>query len=131
MRDRTGWQSLFAWALALGLAALTVIAAMSIGVFVLPVAAVAFVLVARRSRAWPDSVLGGFIGVGAVCLFVAYRNRAYAPCQPAGTQIRLNVGERLACGGIDPTPWLTIGAFLLLFGLAAYLVFSYRVSRVR
>jgi len=129
MRDRTGWRSLFAWALALGLAALTVIAAASIGVFVLPVAAVAFVLVARWNHVWPESVLGGFLGVGAGCFFVAYRNRAYATCPPAGMPITLNVGERLTCGGFDPTPWLAIGALLVLVGLVTYVAYSYRDPR--
>src|SRR6476661_9902648 len=126
MKERTGWWSLFGWAVAFGLAGLTLIAAMSIGVFVLPVAAAALVLVARWSHAWPESALGGLIGVGAVCLFVAYRNRAYALCPPAGISIRLVAGERFTCGGFDPVPWLTIGALLLLLGLAGYLAFSVR-----
>ena len=129
MRSRPRWRSLFAWAVVLGLAGLTLITAMSVGVFVLPVAAVALVLVARRSHAWPESMLGGLIGLGAVCCFVAYRNRAYAPCLPAGTPIQLATGERLTCGGFAPMPWLAVGALLLLVGLATYLIFSRRTSR--
>jgi hypothetical protein len=129
MRSGPRWRSLFAWAVVLGLADLTLITAMSVGVFLLPVAAVVLVLVARRSHAWPESMLGGLIGLGAVCCFVAYRNRAYAPCLPAGTPIQLAAGERLTCGGFAPMPWLAVGALLLLVGLATYLIFSLRTSR--
>ena len=129
MRDRPRWRSLVAWAAAFGLAGLTLITAMSIGVFVLPVAAVALVLVARRSHAWPEAALGGLIGVGALCCFVAYRNRVYAPCLQAGTPIQLAAGERLTCGGFAPVPWLAFGALQLLVGLAAYLIVSLRTSR--
>lgn len=123
MRDRTGWKSLGEWILALGLAALAVIGAASIGMFVLPFAIVAMVFALRRNRAWPEAPLGGVIGVGFVCLFVAYRNRAYAPCPPEGIPVRLNSVEHLACRGLNPIPWLTIGVLVAALGVVGYVVF--------
>jgi uncharacterized membrane protein len=119
MRHRSGWQSLAEWAVAFGLVALTVLGAMTIGIFVLPVAIAAAVLAARRNRAWPEAPMGGLIGVGSVFLFVAYRNRSYAPCPPG--PMRLAHGEHFSCGGFNPIPWLTIGLILAASGFAGYL----------
>src|SRR4051812_36540126 len=107
MSDRTGWQPLLEWAGALALLALAVVGAASIGLFVLPVAVIAVAIAAWRNRSWPEPVLGGLVGVGAVCLFVAFRNRAYSPCPPNGGPTVLRVGEHFSCGGFDPAPWLT------------------------
>jgi hypothetical protein len=120
MSDRTGWQPFLEWAVALALVAFGVITAASIGLFVLPVAAIAVALAARRNALRPDAVLGGLVGVGAVCLFVAYRNRAYSPCPPNGVPTVLRVGEHFSCGGLDPLPWLTAGALLTAAGLLGH-----------
>lgn len=120
MRKRRGWQSLAEWSVAFGLVALAFIGAMTIGMFVLPVALATVVLAARRNRAWPEALMGGLVGVGGMCLFVAYRNRSYSPC-PTGT-IRLTQGEHFSCGGFDPVPWLAIGLLLTAAGFASYLV---------
>ena len=120
MRDRRGWRSLAEWAVALSLVALAVIGAMTIGMFVLPVAIAAVVLAARRNRAWPEALMGGLVGVGSVFLFVAYRNRSYSLCPPG--PMRLSHGEHFSCGGFDPMPWLTIGLLLIASGLAGYLL---------
>jgi len=123
MRDRTGWPSLLEWSLALGLIAFAVISVMSIGVFVLPFGVMALAIAARRNRAWPESLSGGLVGAGGVCLVVAYRNRAYSPCPPLGTPMRLSFGEHFTCGGFDPTPWLAIGLLMTGAGLVSYLAF--------
>ena len=126
MRDppnRTGWRSLLEWACALGLLTLTLIGGASIGMFVAPFAIAAMAVAVRRNRDWPEAALGGLVGVGAVCLFVAYRNRDYFPCRPVGTPGRLGPGEHFACGGLNPVPWLAIGFLLAGIGLAGYLVF--------
>ncbi|MDP9200894.1 MAG: hypothetical protein M3P26_03025 [Gemmatimonadota bacterium] len=126
MRDRSGWQSLAEWAVACGLMTLAVIGAMTIGIFVLPVAIAAVVLVARRNRAWPEAPMGALVGAGSIFLFVAYRNRSYSPCPPG--PMRLAQGEHFSCGGFDPIPWLTIGLALTASGFAGYLV--YRRTRL-
>jgi hypothetical protein len=118
MRDRSGWQSLAEWGLALGLVALAIVGAMSIGMFVLPIAIVAVVFAARRNRVWPEGPMGALVGVGTICLFVAYRNRSYSPCPPG--PMLLAHGEHFSCGGFDPMPWLTIGVLLTAAGLVGY-----------
>jgi uncharacterized membrane protein len=122
MRDRTGWQSVGEWALAGGLFALALIGIMSIGVFVLPFALLAFVLAERRNRPLPEAPLGASIGAGSVCLFIAYRNRGYSPCPQSG-RIHLAPGEHFSCGGFDPTPWLVVGGLLVAAGLVGHVVF--------
>ncbi len=120
MKDRIGWQSFAEWAVAFGLLSLAVLGAMSIGIFVLPFGIAAVVFAARRNLAWPETLMGGLVGVGIVLLFVAYRNRAYSPCPP-GPMV-LTHGQRFSCGGFDPIPWLTIGLVLTAAGFAGYLV---------
>ncbi len=120
---RTGWGALFEWALALGLVALTLIAAASVGLWVAPFALAALAVAHRRNRAWPEAALGGAVGVGSVCLLVAYRNRTYSPGPPSGSSTPLIAGPHFRCGGFDPAPWLAMGLVLGATGLAAYLLF--------
>jgi hypothetical protein len=128
--DRPGWRSLIEWALALALLALALIGAASIGMLVVPFAIVALVFASRRNRAGPEPALGGLVGVGSVCLFVAYRNRAYVPCPPPGTPVRVSPGDHFSCGGLNPIPWLTIGMLLIAVGIGCYLVLR-RTRRIR
>jgi len=97
------------WIIVGALGALTVLGALSIGIFVLPVFGLAFAFVARQTR-YPLDVLGGLVGIGVMLLVVAYINRGYQPCVPAAFR----------CGGFDPHPWLVIGAVLIAAGLTAY-----------
>jgi hypothetical protein len=129
MRDRTGWQSFAEWALALALLSFAIIAAASIGMFVFPFAIVALVFAERRNRSWPEPLMGGLVGIGSVLLFVAYRNRHYAPCPPGRFPMRLAHGEHFSCGGFDPMPWLAVGALLTAAGLVSYLVSMRRGER--
>jgi hypothetical protein len=121
MEGQAGWRSLGEWALAFALLAVAVLGALSIGVFVLPVAVAALAFAARRNRRWPEPALGALIGVGVVCLYVAFRGRDYSPCPPSGTPMRLGPGERFTCGGLDPVPWLAVGLVLGAVGLLGYL----------
>ena len=78
---------------------------LSIGLFVLPLAAALLLWVARNAPRLPDAL--GFVpGIGAVLVLVALLNRA-------GT-------------GLDPIPWFLAG--LALGGLA---LLAYGVLRVR
>ena len=91
----THWPWFVAWSVAGGLLTFSFLTGLSIGLFVLPLAAVVLVWVARRAPRLTDAV--GFVeGIGAVCVLVAFLNRA---------------GE-----GVDPMPWLLAG--LMLSGLA-------------
>ena len=121
MRNRSGWQSFAEWALALALLSFALIGAATIGMFVFPFAVLALVLAERRNRPWPESLMGGLVGIGSVLLFVAYRNRDYASCR-RGFPMRLAHGELFSCGGFDPMPWLAIGALLTAAGFVGYFV---------
>src|SRR5215208_455167 len=127
--DRKGWRSLLEWAAAFALLALAVVGAMSIGIFVVPFAIAAIVLAARRNCRWPEAALGAFLGVGSLCLFIAFLHRDDSPCPAARTLVRVRPGERLSCGGLDPVPWLAIGLLLAAVGLGGYLLF-HRTHRV-
>ena len=128
-KRRDGWPAFLEWALALGLLALTIIGAASIGLFVAPFAVAALVLAARRNRSWPEAVLGGFAGVGVLCLFVAYRSPDYPPCPPPGTRITLARGEHLACDSFDAAPWLAVGLALVGIALAGHLAYRHTHER--
>ncbi len=119
MSGRIGWQSLTEWAFGFALVGLATIAAMTIGIFVLPFAAAALAVAGVRNRAWPEAPMGGLVGVGVTCLFVAYRNRGYSPC-PTGP-MRLARDEHFSCGGFDPAPWLIVGMLLIATGILGYL----------
>jgi hypothetical protein len=113
-----GWRWFCAWAVAGGLVFLSLLTGFSIGVFILPFAALAVWFVARTARAWPE-LFGVGTGAGAVCLLVAALNREYNPC-PEGP-ITVPPGETsYSCGGLDPLPWLVAGIVLGLAGAAAY-----------
>jgi hypothetical protein len=87
------------WAVAGALVGFSLVAAASIGLLVLPVAAVALALVARatRNRAEP---FGALVGAGAICFLVAWIQRAP--------------------GGFDSRSWLLAGSLLVLLGLVGY-----------
>jgi hypothetical protein len=98
------------WIVVGALLALTVIGALSIGVFVLPLFGLAFAYVSRHTR-YPLDALGGLVGIGAVLLAVAYVNRDSRPCA---------AGYAFSCGGFDPHPWLFTGLVFAGVGLIGY-----------
>jgi drug/metabolite transporter (DMT)-like permease len=126
MRHRTGWQPLLEWAIAFVLAALAVITSASIGLFVWPFAIAALAVAARRNRPWPESLFGGLLGVAAVCLLVAYLNRANLPCPPLPDAMRIGPGSHGGCGGFDPRSWSTAGLALAAASLVGYMAFRHR-----
>lgn len=101
----THWPWFVAWSVAGGLLTFSFLTGLSIGLFVLPLAAVVLVWVARRTPRLTDAL--GFVeGIGALCVLVAFLNRAG--------------------NGVDPLPWLLAG--LTLTGLApvAYVLLCHR-----
>ncbi len=114
-----GWRWFFAWTGVGALFTLTYLTGLSIGLFLLPVAAAVFYFVARRSVLWAERI--GFVeGVGAMFLLVAFLNRECTP-RGSGTLV-LRPGETSAssCGGFDPAPWFGVGALLSLGAVATY-----------
>jgi hypothetical protein len=106
MRPR-GWSLLGLWALEGAIFALSVLAAASFGLFLVPLAAVLLWWLARNAGAGPE-MLGALSGMGGPTLAVAILGR-----EP---------------GGLDWRPWLAAGLVLVAAGIGAY-VFARRHAR--
>jgi hypothetical protein len=120
MEHAVGWRWFAAWGLAGGLLFFAILTGFSIGLFVLPFAALAVWFVGRSAARWPE-MLGVALGGAAVCLAVAAANWDYTPC-PDGP-ITLSPGEAsFSCGGFDPMPWLLAGIVLGVAGPLGYLL---------
>ena len=118
-----GWGGFAAWALVGALISVSVVGAASIGLFLLPVAIGAVVVVGRRTRVWPE-VTGMLEGVAAASLLVALLNRDSTPCTTSDgdTVLQGSLPGRTSasCGGVDPLPWLLVGIALAVVGVAVY-----------
>jgi len=102
----------FAWAavgvgFALGVSAL--------GVFALPLALLAAVLLVVRHHAG-RATLGALVGVGFLSLYVAYVQRRGPGTVSWHTATASGTDQYL-----DPRPWLAVGILLVVGGLIAYL----------
>jgi hypothetical protein len=95
------------WAVAGALVAFSLIAAVSIGLFVLPVAALATVVAARRTHNRTE-MLGALVGVGGTCGLIALLQRGP--------------------GSLDATPWLVAAILLAAAGIAGYALFERRLA---
>lgn len=95
------------WAFAGGLVTFSVVAAASIGLFVLPIAALATAFVARSTRGRAEP-FGALVGAAAVCFLIAWIQRAP--------------------GGFDSRPWLVAGVVLALLGLGGYAMLGRRLA---
>src|SRR5512146_521629 len=120
MRFYTGWLALWFWSLAFGAVAITVVSALTIGIFVAPLALLLCCVAALRARARPQAAFGVLIGPGAVSLLIGFLHWNNVPC-PIGP-LHLGPGEHFhfRCGGFDPPPWLAIGVGLVAVGLVGY-----------
>jgi hypothetical protein len=96
---RAGCRRFWFWALAGALVTFSLVAAASIGLFVLPVAALVTALVARATGLAAEA-LGVLVGAGAIFLLIAWLQRAP--------------------GGFDWRPWLVAGAVLAALGIVGY-----------
>jgi hypothetical protein len=103
-----------AWAAVGAGYALGILAALSIGVLVLAVAAVATIVLARRPQA-RVGLTGLVSGLGLPLLYVAFLNRAGPGivCTTTGT-------ERSCTDEWSPWPWLLIGVALVVVGCVWY-----------
>ena len=116
---RRGPIGFVAWAAVGALAAFAVATAPSIGLLLMPVAAVAVVLAARRIRVWPEA-FGLLEGVAAIALTIGLLNLGNTPC-PSSGELVLRPGEHEAsCGGFDPMPLLIAALILAVVGVAGY-----------
>jgi hypothetical protein len=88
------------WAVPGALITFSLVAAASIGLFVLPFAAVATAFVARSTERRAEA-LGLLVGAASICFLIA----------------ALQFGGE---GGLDPRPWFVAGVFLAAIGTGAY-----------
>ena len=95
------------WAVAGALVAFSLIAAASIGLFVLPVAALATLLAVRRTRSRTE-MLGVFVGAGGVCGLIALLQRGP--------------------GSLDVTPWIVAAVVFAAVGIVGYAVLEGRLA---
>jgi hypothetical protein len=107
-----GWRWFTAWCVASAVFTFSFLTGLSIGLLVLPLAAVLLLWVAW-SAPRPAEALGFVAGIGLVLLLVGFRQRDYTPCSPDGSP---------SCGGFDPTPWLMAGIFVTLLPLLSYVL---------
>jgi len=95
------------WAVAGALVTFSFVAAASIGLLILPFAALATVFVARSTRDRSE-VLGSLVGAAGICFLIAWLQRAP--------------------GGFDAGPWLAAGILLAGAGIAGYALLTHRVA---
>jgi len=108
------WGRFGAWLLVGAAWSLGVVAILSIGLFVLPVAAVATVLLARRAPGRPG--LPGLVsGLGAPVLYVAYLNRS-----GPGNVCTATARASSCVQEFDPWSWLIVGLVLVTTGIAVF-----------
>jgi len=103
----TQWRWFAAWSLTGAALTFSFLAGLSIGLFVLPLAAVLLLWVARRAPRLPDA-LGFVAGIGAPLVLIAFINRTG--------------------NGVDPMPWLVAGLSLSGVALVAYVVICHRAA---
>jgi hypothetical protein len=110
------WELFAAWlAVGAGLS-LGILGAMSIGLFVLPVAVAAAVVLAIRYRGG-DELIGLVSGLGVPLLYVAYLNRS----GPGMICTANSAGGQSCTDEWSPWPWVALGAMLLIGGVVLYL----------
>jgi hypothetical protein len=97
----------WAWSLAGALVTFSLIAAASVGLFVLPFAALALAFASRRTRSRAE-MLGGLVGAGAVCLAIAWLQRG--------------------SGGLAARPWVVAGIVLAVAGAGGYALARRRLA---
>jgi hypothetical protein len=88
----SGWPGFQMWALVGVLWGFTALAMMSIGIFLLPVAIGATVLVARRVATWPD-ILGLASAPAFAMGFLAWRFWSSAKCGAGDSAIAMSAGS--------------------------------------
>jgi hypothetical protein len=116
---RAGWDGFSLWAGAGVLVSFSLAGAASIGPIVLPFAALAVVLLARRRGTEGTELLGLAAGFGLTLLGLAALNLDYTPCTGAGVTVA--PGETSAsCGGWNPLPFAIAGAVLLAGAVVAF-----------
>jgi hypothetical protein len=130
MSARPAWGWFAAWTGAGALLAFSLVAAASIGLFVLPFALLSVWAILRASPPWP-AACGLLSGAGLVGLLIWALNRDYRPCPESGELTLPPSAESESCGGFDATPVLLAGIVLTLLGPALFATMDRRGRRGR
>ena len=115
MREsQPSWKSFLAWA-SVGVAlAISAIAVMTIGVWVVPFALIG--LIASYKRANRSSGVGLISGAGVPFLFIAYLNRN----GPGDICRQFGFGGQQCTQEYSPWPFMLVGTMLILLGMAMF-----------
>lgn len=107
MTHLAGCGRFWLWAAAGALVSFSVLAAASIGLFILPLAALVTFLAVRRTRGRAE-VLGAFVGAGGVCGLIALLQRGP--------------------GSLDATPWIVAAVVFVAVGIVGYALLERRLA---
>ncbi len=119
-----GWPWFAAWAIVGVLGASAWLSAMTVGVFILPLAGIAAWSVGKRARTWSE-MLGLLLGAGLLCFGVAYGAHRLPDCdapRPSLRPLQVGEGQTFSCDEAVPRPWLVAGSILVGSSLFGYLV---------
>jgi hypothetical protein len=112
---RVEWLPFLLWGLVGAGLSLGVLGAMTIGIFVLPVAILAGALLLWR-RGMTSPVAGALSGAGAIPLYIGWLNRDGPGfiCSPTGDSGESCVAQ------MSPWPWLVVGLALVVAGVVVF-----------
>ena len=108
------WLWFAGWAVAGACLALIV---SQIGVFTFPAGVVLIVVLTWHA---PRHALGFVAGVGAVGVVIGALSLDYHPCPRDGVTVLEPGQTSFECGGFDGTPWLVVGAVLVVAAMVGY-----------
>jgi len=114
--DKLSWASFLAWPLIGAALSLSVLGAMTIGIYVLPFA-IAGLLALRKWGGNQKSSVGLISGAGLPVLYVAYLNRQ-GPGMVCGPYKN---GGQQCMQEYSPWPFLLVGTILFVLGLALFI----------
>ncbi len=114
--NRPNWWTFFAWPIVGAALAVSVLGAMTIGLFVLPFATAGLLALLRWGGNRKSSV-GLISGAGLPFLYISYLNRNGPGdiCKPFGQ------GGRQCMEEWSPWPWLIIGVVLVASGVILFI----------
>jgi hypothetical protein len=119
------WRWFAAWLLVGGLYALSLLSMLSIGLFILPIAVLATVLLCRHSEAL-RGVPGLVAGIALPLFYVAALNRN----GPGTICSAIDGGRGTMCTDeLSPWPWLAAGVMFLALGTFVFWMFVRKPSR--
>jgi len=115
-KDHHRWVPFGLWALAAAAYAVGLLAAASIGLFILPAAIILTVLLLRGRTT--GGLQGLLAGAGAPLLYVAYLNRS----GPGTICQAVSSGGERCDQELSPWPWASVGVALVLLGIVLFVV---------